>query len=103
MFALGIALPFLVVWGLGIPAFAFFMMYSVRDKLKMNWVKERYGFLYNGYKPHAYYWEIIIMYRKIALIFIAVFLSSISTIVQAMIVIFFLLGCLGLNTILQPF
>src|SRR5438270_701492 len=31
-------------------------------------MKEKLGFLYNGYKLQYFYWEVIIMYRKILLI-----------------------------------
>jgi hypothetical protein len=34
-------------------------------------MKEQLGFLYNGYRKKFYYWEVIIMYRKIAMVFIA--------------------------------
>ena len=68
-----VALPSIVVWGLGIPFFAFLLMFRVRDKLNSLEIKERYGFLFRGYKKEFYYWEIIIMYRKIALIVISVF------------------------------
>ena len=45
--------------------------------------KAKFGFLYNGYRiPQAYYWEIIIMYRKIFVIFIQVFLGQLGKIVQ---------------------
>lgn len=38
-------------------------------------VKEKYGFLYNGYRKRYYFWEVIIMYRKIMVIVIAVFIA----------------------------
>jgi hypothetical protein len=87
-----VALPSLAVWckfifhheilGLGIPAFAFFKMYKRRNELGKQEVKEMFGFLYNGYKKHAFYWEIVIMYRKICIIFISVFLNKVSKVVQ---------------------
>jgi hypothetical protein len=46
-------------------------------------VKGKFGFLYNGYRnPQAYYWEIVIMYRKITIIFIQIFLAQLGKIVQ---------------------
>jgi len=38
--------------------------------------KQKFGFLYNGYKKEYFFWEIVIMYRKILIIFISVFLYS---------------------------
>ena len=52
---------------------------------------ERYGFLYKGYKMRTYYWESVVMFRKVAMIFIAVFLRSAGTRIQAFIVFILLL------------
>lgn len=68
----GIALPSLVVWGLGIPLFAFLMMSSVKKTLNKVETKEKLGFLYNGYKREFFYWEVVIMYRKIMMVIISV-------------------------------
>ena len=73
-FTLAVALPCLVVWGLGIPFFALVMLMRYKDSLTKIETKEMFGFLYNGYKRENYFWEIIIMYRKIIVIFISVFL-----------------------------
>jgi hypothetical protein len=71
IFSLGVALPSLLIWGLGIPTMALYLIYARRKDLNLIDVKSKYGFLYNGYRnPQAFYWEIVIMYRKIAIIFI---------------------------------
>ena len=54
-------------------------------------MKPKYGFLYNGYRHRLYYWESVIMFRKVAMIFITVFLSSLGRIVQALSVILLLI------------
>lgn len=69
-----VAAPSIVVWGLGIPFFALILMYRDRFRLEQVTTKEKFGFLYNGYTSLLYYWEIVIMYRKIAMIFISVFI-----------------------------
>lgn len=54
-----------------------------RNHLNKKDIMEKYGFLYNGYRnPQAYYWEFINMYRKVAIIFIEVFLAQQGKIVQ---------------------
>lgn len=66
-----VALPAIIIWGLGIPTFGLIIIYKNRDKLKTMDVKSKFGFIYNGYRvPQAYYWEMVIMYRKIVIIFI---------------------------------
>lgn len=82
MFAYGIALPGIIVWGLGIPFFAYILLTREKDKLKTLAVRYKYGFLYRGYKTKYYYWESYIMYRKILLIFIAVFIQNYGIITQ---------------------
>jgi hypothetical protein len=67
-------MPSIIVWGLGIPFFAFVLMYRERKRLDRVETKEKFGFLYNGYQVELFFWEIVIMYRKIAMIFIAVFI-----------------------------
>jgi len=57
------------------------MMTKNKDKLSTVSVKQQFGFLFNGYKRHNYYWEIVIMYRKVFCIFVAVFLRPQGVIV----------------------
>lgn len=59
--------------------------------------KEKYGFLYNGYQKRFYYWEVVIMYRKILIIFIAVFISALGAITQALFVFILVIGFLIIN------
>jgi hypothetical protein len=77
-----VALPSLIAWGLGIPFFAFILLNRVRTRLTKIDVRETYGFLYNGYKKQFYYWEVVIMYRKIAMVVIAVVISNLGVITQ---------------------
>jgi len=67
--------------GMGIPTAILYMMCRDRDRLETISVKEKFGFLFNGYKWQSFYWEIIIMYRKILMILISVFLNRIGKIV----------------------
>ncbi len=62
---------------------AWMFIYQQRKHLHLVETKAKFGFLYNGYRnPQAYYWEIVIMYRKIFVIFIQVFLGQLGKIVQ---------------------
>jgi hypothetical protein len=99
----GCAVPAIIFWGLGIPLSAFLFLRSVRKKLHLYSAKSKFGFMYNGYERQSYYWELIIMLRKIILVFIAVFLRSIGIFVQALVVLLFTLICLYLNMRRKPF
>ena len=77
---MGIALPSLIVWGVGIPLFAFILLRNVETKLTKLETKEKFGFLYNGYKKEFYYWEVIIMYRKIMMVVISTVIANFGVI-----------------------
>jgi hypothetical protein len=66
-------------------------------------IREKYGFLFNGYKRNYYYWESVNMYRKITIIFISVFLRVAGVITQALVVFLVLIIFLVFNIKLQPF
>jgi hypothetical protein len=100
---LSLALIGLVIWGLGIPAFTYLLMSKEKETLDTQASKIRFGFLYNGYKRENYYWEIIIMYRKIICLFIAVFLHGIGIIVQALVLLILLVVFMQLNNVMRPF
>ena len=70
-----VALPSIIVWGIGIPFFAYILLAREEHKLKTLELREKFGFLYNGYKKQFYYWETLIMYRKLTLVVIAVIIS----------------------------
>lgn len=59
--------------------------------------------MYAGYQNKFYYWEILIMYRKIAMIFIAVFITPYGVIVQAMIVFLLMILFLILTLKKKPY
>ncbi len=76
-------LPGLVCWVLGIPVAAFLILYERKAQLANQEMISRFGFLYNGYKRRSYYWESVIMLRKVGMIFTAVFLQAMGTRIQA--------------------
>ena len=78
-FAISVALPGVIAWGIGIPTFALVLIYRNRKVLAEISTKAKYGFLYGGYYETRYYWEFMILYRKICIIFISVFLAAVST------------------------
>jgi hypothetical protein len=81
LYAYSIALPCVLIWGLGIPAMIYVLMAKEKENLGTDAAKIKFGFLFNGYKPSNYYWEIVIMYRKIICLSISVFLNGMGIIV----------------------
>ena len=70
---------FLGIYGIGIPFSAFYFLYKFRNRLYSSDIVESLKFLYIEYKPNRYYWEMVIMFRKISIIFMSVFLFSKDT------------------------
>jgi hypothetical protein len=79
------------------------LMAKERENLDTDSAKIKYGFLYNGYKRSNYTWEIVIMYRKTICLCLAVFLSGIGIIVQALVLLILLVVFLSLNSAMRPF
>lgn len=101
--AFAVALPCGLVWGLGIPATIYSLMAKEQDGVGTEAVQIMYGFLYNGYKTDNYYWEIVIMYRKICCLCVAMLLNGFGVIVQALVLVIILVVFFQLNNALRPF
>ena len=87
-----------MVWGVGVPALCIIVIWKkYRDKLNVINVKQRFGFLYNGYEDETFYWEFVIIYRKIAIIMCSVFLGIMSVQIQALTVLIILFISLHLQ------
>lgn len=74
--ALTLALPCIIMWVIGLPAFTLLYLTAHKGKLDLVESKLKFGFLVNGYERQAYYWEFVILYRKVLVVCFAVFLST---------------------------
>jgi hypothetical protein len=101
--ALFVALPACLLWGFGIPAYSFAKVYLNRKRLGAPEVKEELGYLYNGYLSHAYYWESVILFRKVGMVALATVCALAGRKVQAMLVFAFIIGAGALQCIVRPF
>ena len=66
---LGLGIPSLLLWIVIVPAFMFRILRKNKDRLREEKIAKKYAFLYIGYKKEKYFWEFVIMSRKILLIF----------------------------------
>uniref|UniRef100_A0A7S3JBG8 Uncharacterized protein n=1 Tax=Euplotes harpa TaxID=151035 RepID=A0A7S3JBG8_9SPIT len=98
-----VALPGILIYSIGIPAGVLYLMRLDKDKLETLIVKEKFGFLFNGFKRKFYYWEIALMYRKVLMIFISVFMNRIGLIVQALVTLIVLVVFIQVNNLKRPF
>jgi hypothetical protein len=86
MYAFGA--PGLVVYAIGIPFVAAWLLTVYRNRLDEPRVRATLGFLFAGYRRSAYYWEAVVMLRKVAVAAIAVFLAPQGVTVQTYAAIF---------------
>jgi hypothetical protein len=74
-----IALPMLIVWVIGTPLVAFFVLFKYRHNLEDWHVKKYFLILYQGLKPKTFYWEFINTMRKMLILSLNVFLNAYSS------------------------
>mmetsp|Transcript_10898 Transcript_10898/g.21305 ORF Transcript_10898/g.21305 Transcript_10898/m.21305 type:complete len:1423 (-) Transcript_10898:160-4428(-) len=82
--SLSVALPAIIIWGLGVPGIILSYLFRNRKSLDDITMKCRFGFLYNGFKKSHFYWEFLIIYRKMLIISLVVFMGSGSSASQAL-------------------
>nr|AAL47156.1 cysteine repeat modular protein 1 PbCRM1 [Plasmodium berghei] len=95
-----------VLWVLGIPFLAFFVLYNNRHNLFHENIRIKYGFLHNGYLPNRWYWEVVVFIRKIIVLFVTtviVFPSNKEKIYKLLIITFVSIFSLCIHFIFQPF
>ncbi|OMJ86544.1 hypothetical protein SteCoe_11895 [Stentor coeruleus] len=102
-YSLIIAMPGIIIWAIGIPTLVLIYLTKQRRFLHRDSNKIIFGFIYNGYKTTHFYWEFIIMYRKILMITVSVFMNNQSTLIQALTVVIILLGSLYLQYSKKPY
>lgn len=77
-YTLAVAVPGLIVWGIFTPLIVMLIIRRRNriGKLDSVYGKMVYGFFYLGYKPRHYYWEIVVLYRKMIILFNLLFLAN---------------------------
>ena len=99
-----VVLPSLIFWGIALPWICLLVLYKNRKKLGNTKVRKRYGFLFNGYTKKEFYWEFIILYRKILIIYTSVFLANLTSVsIQALTVMGLLIISLVIQLKYSPF
>ena len=65
--------PQLILYVLGLPMIAAFIILTNKEHLHKKKMMMRYGLLYTGYRPGREWWEIVIAFRKVAVVCIGTF------------------------------
>lgn len=102
-YSLTVALPFLLIFSLGVPTMVLLFLFKERKHIDDLRNRVCLGFLYNGYNHRHFYWEFVIVYRKIVIICLTVFLNTVSIPVQALFILLVLALSWQLQYNVKPF
>jgi hypothetical protein len=102
-FTLGLGIPAMLIYAIGIPVGAFVLLWLNRQQLNNRRVRATLGFLYTGYRPEAYYWETVVMVRKALIASIAVFLAPFGASIQTYASILLVVSLMMLQLGVRPF
>lgn len=75
---LGVGLPLLVIWVIGIPSIGFIILFKNKANLQRKVLQDYLLLMYQGFKPNRFYWEIVNTMRKTVVLGLNVFLSTFS-------------------------
>ena len=77
LYAVSVATPAFICWGIGFPFLAFLALHKLyaTKKLYVMHNKAVYGFLYSGYLTKKYWWELLILARKVLILVVLIWLS----------------------------
>jgi hypothetical protein len=102
-YGLTISLPGIIVWALGVPTIVLIIISKRYRHLSSDTNKVIFGFIYNGYKQSRFFWEFVILYRKILIICVAVFMTELVESLQALTLVIILLVSLYLQYEFKPY
>merc|ERR1712159_823322 len=99
--ALSIGILTLLLYSVGIPLLAYKTLKSIKNNL--DEYQHIYGFLYSSYEKKNYYWEIVIVSKKVCFASIAVIFKEIGVDLQAILGIIVLVTYFGLQLKHEPY
>jgi hypothetical protein len=102
-FTLGLGIPSVLVYALGIPLSSVVLLGRNRHRLDEKHVKATLGFLYSGYRHSVFYWEAVVMVRKALVAGIAVFLAPAGAAIQTYAALLLVFGLTVLQAVSRPF
>ena len=95
--------PIVVFWSIGCPFVIFWIMFKKRHSLHDPNVQKYLLMMYQGLKDNVFYWELINTARKVLMIGINAFLSTLPLVYSATSAVLVLVGLMRLQLRLQPY
>lgn len=93
----------LIVWVIGAPLLVLTILVRNRHNLEEPHVKRYFLVLYQGLKPHTYYWEFVNTIRKVVLPAFSVVLATYRSFYRAIVAIIVLIFLFRVQLRLQPY
>ena len=100
--ALGLGIPGFLLYVIGIPVMFSLILFLNRHQLTDPMVRRYLGILYNGYKLRYYWWEVIIMLRKSAIIGCVTMFYSFGESFQITCILLVLVMCMATEFAINP-
>jgi len=93
----------IIIWVIGSPTFAFYILYKNRNRLNEHKFQKYMIVLYQGLKDDKFYWELLNIVRKVAIVAINVFLSTFSAFYKGASGVILLVIFTRMQLLLNPF
>jgi len=103
LWVIGVALPSILIWGIATPLIILRAMMKNRKTLNKKMFYLKFSYLINGFHDKYYYWEFLILYRKLILTILVAFLQSADKNVQALIALALLIVFVVIQLKFKPF
>ena len=102
-----VAVPGILLYVLGWPLLVYILLRKRKHKLHLKGLsgqgtRSTYGFLYRGYSKDRYYWEIVIMMRKTAMVLVATFGLRATVPTQGLLALFVISMAMAAHLKLRP-
>lgn len=101
--ALLLGVPIIIVWVIGCPLLVAIVLYKNRHSLHEPYIQRYFLLLYQGLKEKIFFWEIINTLRKVSMVAINVFMSTVPLIYAALTAVIVLVGLIRLQMGLHPY
>ncbi|KAK3248724.1 hypothetical protein CYMTET_41822 [Cymbomonas tetramitiformis] len=98
-----LGIPMTVMWGCGIPVAFYRVLTYHKDSLHKSHIVEAYGFLYIGYEIEFYYYESVVMARKMGLLVVTIFAQPFGGTVQLLLALMVEGPMLLSHTVQRPY
>ena len=98
-----VGVPQVLFYVIGLPLCGLYFLHRNKDRLNVFAVRARYSLFFTGYRDDRYYWEIVVVFRKVAVIAISVFCNGIDPELQALLVLFLIMTLVAAQYIGSPY